>query len=165
VNPWAFLARFAAWAALYFVLWAGALARWYAAALAALGPYVTVLATGFEARVAGTGRALVVHFVRGSFELPHGLPLEPATLGILPFLALVATSRFSSVRGRVRAFAVGLAGLFAFHLTLFAAYPFFMTRRGMLVDSIGAFCAILGFCGLPFLLWLALARNAGAPKK
>ncbi len=161
MSSWAFLARFVAWAALFFAVWVGAVARWYAAVLAALGPYVTALATGFEAQVSGSGRALVVHFARGSSALPHGLLLEPATLGILPFLALVAATRFSSARRRLRAAAIGLAALFAFHLALFAACPFFMTRSGVFVDSIGAFWAILGFCGLPFLLWLVLARNAG----
>lgn len=157
MNYWSFLGRFVLWSAALFAGWTAFAADWYVRLLLALGPYATAL-TGLATETEGAGRAARIFFVSGGTRIPYGLHLETASLGILPFLALISATATLPALRRLAAAALGVVIFLFFHLTLFVAYPFFLTRSGPVVDSLGAFWAILGYCAFPFLLWLVLIR-------
>lgn len=159
MTSWSFLARFVAWSAAFFTLWSLVLAEWYVRFLAAIGPYAAAL-FGFTVDTQGTGRDLRVLFKHG--DTPVGLHLETAALGLLPFLALVASTTWQTLLQRLKTGAIGVGIFVLFHLTLFIAYPVFLSRSNIVVDSLGAFWAILGYCGFPFLLWLVLITMLGS---
>ena len=161
MTYWSFLSKFVFWSATAFAVWAAFLAKWYVTLLLTVGPYLSALA-GYGLDVQGSGRDATVYFIQGATRIPYGLHLETASLGLLPFLALVAATASLSVPRRLVTAGVGTATFAAFHLTLFAVYPFFLPRSGLVVDSLGAFWALLVFgFGFPFLLWLTLIRAMG----
>jgi hypothetical protein len=161
VTSWPFLARFVAWAAAAFILWAVLVAEWYVSLLAALGPYVAA-AVGAAVEIQDRGRATRAVFT--SPAGPVGLHLETAALGVLPFFALLGATTWCRLRHRLIAAAIGSVVFLVFHLTLFVAYPFFLSRGGLVVDSLGAFWAILIYCGFPFILWLVVLRIGTAAR-
>jgi hypothetical protein len=158
VTSWSFLAKFGLWSAAAFTLWSLALAGWYVHLIAAIGPHVSAL-IGARPEIQGSGRATQVLFQTASG--PVGLHLETAALGLLPFYALLGATGWQTPLQRLAEAAVGTVVFVVFHLTLFIAYPFFLNHSGVVVDSLGAFWAILGYCGFPFLLWLVVLRFGG----
>ena len=161
MTYWSFLSKFVFWSATAFGIWAAFLAKWYVTLLVTVGPYLSAV-MGYGTQVEGSGRDATVYFIQGSTRIPYGLHLETASLGLLPFLALIGATASLSILRRVATASIGTGIFIAFHLTLFAAYPFFLTRSGLVVDSLGAFWALLVFgFGFPFLLWLTLIRTMG----
>ena len=159
MSYWSFLARFVLWSAGVFAAWAAFLARWYIAVLVLLGPYFAA-ATGFGTEFEGKGRATAVYFMNQGTRIQPALPLETASLGLLPFVALVGATAWLPVLRRLEVGAVGTVTFILFHLVLFAVYPFFLTHSNFVFDSLGAFWALLAFgFGFPFLLWVALTRR------
>ena len=155
---WSFLVKFAAWSLGLFVLWHAFLAAWYVSFVSQLGLLATASA-GYTAQIKGSGRAAQVVFIYATGK--QAIQLEVLTVGLLPFLALVGATGTRSAVNRLRMGGLG-AGIFVlFHAVLFVAYPFFLSRHGLIVDSLGAFCAILGLVGFPFLLWILLLRIDG----
>jgi hypothetical protein len=90
---------------------------------------------------------------------------------LIPFLALIGASAGLPWRRRLRAAAIGLAALFAFHVGLMMMAPFmtglpqarlgliWMRRINRVIDVFYAFYGLVGYAALPFLLWWALTRT------
>ncbi|GIW41238.1 MAG: hypothetical protein KatS3mg076_1815 [Candidatus Binatia bacterium] len=158
-----FLARFVLWSAALFLCWHLRVADLYVSALAQAGRESTRLLAGEAVRLEGTGRKTQAVFPYQGRTV--AVSLSTLADGILPFLALVAASSWLPVSKRLARACVGTLVLWLFHLSAFFAYPFFLARSGPIVDSFGAFWVVLGLVGLPFLLWLVLARGSSEAAK
>lgn len=177
-----FLLRFFALAAGLFALWsfAGVGDLYARAVIAASNPLMRVV-TGFwvdDVRSQPRGLDIYVRTADSPATLgPNELvPFQPREQfsGLIPFLALVGASAGLPWRRRLRAAAIGVAALFAFHVGLMMMAPFmtglpqarlgliWMRRINRAIDVVYAFYGLVGYAALPFLLWWALTRRTQA---
>jgi hypothetical protein len=175
----AFLLRFFSLAAGLFALWsfAGVGDLYARAVIAATNPLMHVV-TGFwvdDVRPKEGGLDIYVRTTDSPAALgPNELvPFQPREQfsGLIPFLALIGASAGLPWRRRLRAAAIGLAALFAFHVGLMMMAPFmtglpqarlgliWMRRINRVIDVFYAFYGLVGYAALPFLLWWALTRT------
>jgi hypothetical protein len=180
VRPSAgFLLRFFGLAAALFALWSFAgVGDLYARAVIAVTNPLMRVTTGFwvdDVRPEPGGLDLYVRTtdsppLLGPNELVPFQPREQFS-GLIPFLALVGASAGLPWRRRLRAVAIGLVALFAFHVGLMMMAPFmtglpqarlgliWMRRINRAIDVFYAFYGLVGYAALPFLLWWALTRR------
>ena len=168
-----FLLRFFGFAAALFALWSfGGLGDFYSRTVIAVAEPFTRALTGFSvARVVPSEHGLDVVMRRGDSEAV--LPMQPREMfsGLIPFLALIgATSGLTPLR-RLRATAIGVAAMFAFHLGLMILGPYmtgmpqaelgvvWMRRINTMIDIFYGFYGLVGYAALPFLLWWALTQR------
>jgi hypothetical protein len=171
-----FLLRFFALAGGLFWLWnfAGASVPYCRAVTAAAEPFMW-LTSGFHVESA-TATAVGLDVVVARDKMRDSIPMRPHEMfsGLLPFLALLGASTGLTLRRRLRAFAVGAAVLFAFHVGLMvigvymtglpqSVLPLVWIRRvNRLIDVFYGFYGLVGYAALPFLLWFWLAREEGS---
>lgn len=174
-----FLARFLALAGALFWLWAFTPAgHAYTRAVAVAADPLMRLTSGF--RVAGvssrSGEPKIL--IQGMDRLMEA-PFRPREQfsGIIPFLALVGATTGLSRRRRLAALAIGVAALFAVHVGFAVLGPFmtgypqarlgveWMRRINRVIDVGYTFYSLVGYAGLPFLLWFALARPGGGSEE
>jgi hypothetical protein len=174
VRPSAgFLLRFFGLAAALFALWSfGGLGDFYGRTVIAVAEPFARAMTGFSfARVVPSEHGLDVIIRRGDTEAT--LPMQPREMfsGLIPFLALIgATAGLPPLR-RLRAAAIGVAAMFAFHLGLMILGPYmtgipqaqlgvvWMRRINTMIDIFYGFYGLVGYAALPFLLWWALTQR------
>lgn len=180
----AFLLRFFCWAAALFALWsfAGVGDGYSRAVLTAASPLMRVV-TGFWVTEVRDKKGGVDVFIRAqSFEpteKDEKVPFQPREQfsGLVPFLALMASSSWIPWRRRLRAAAIGIAAMFVFHIGLALIGPFmtglpqaelglvWMRRVNRMIDVIYGFYGLVGYAALPFLLWWLLTRQAPAANR
>jgi len=180
VRPSAgFLLRFFGLAAALFALWSFAgVGDLYARAVLAVANPVMRVCTGFwvdEIRPKPGGLDVYIRSrdsppTLGPNELVPFQPREQFS-GLIPFLALIGASAGLPWRRRLRAAAIGVAALFAFHLGLALMGPFmtglpqarlglvWMRRINHAIDVIYGFYGLVGYAALPFLLWWVLTQR------
>jgi hypothetical protein len=180
-----FLLRFFAIAGGLFALWSfGGLGDAYARVVIAVTNPVMEVLSGFSVTEVRARPGGVDVFIRSAETAAAGrpdeiVPFQPREQfsGIIPFLALLGASGALSWRRRLRALAIGLAALFAFHVGLTLMGPYmtgipqshlglvWMRRMNRIIDVVYAFYGLVGYAALPFLLWWALTRGerAGSP--
>jgi len=175
-----FLLRFFALAAALFALWSfGGAGDLYArAVIAATNPLMRVM-SGFwvsEVRPREGGVDVFIRSAATAGRPDEIVPFQPREQfsGLIPFLALLGATTGLSWRRRLRALAIGVAALFAFHMGLTLMGPYmtgipqsrfgleWMRRINRMIDVIYAFYGLVGYAGLPFLLWWALTRRERA---
>jgi hypothetical protein len=162
----AFLGKFLLAAAVLFALWTLARASdGYGRAVLFVADPLMWLFSGFRVdAIAPTDAGLNVFIRKGADRLL--LPLQPRELfsGVIPFVALILASHDLAVRARLRALALGVAALFAFHVGLMVLGPFLATPHedwvNRIIDVTYGFYGLVGYAALPFLLWYALTRPA-----
>lgn len=161
-----FLAKFLLAAALLFALWTLARASdgYSRAVLFVADPLMWVF-SGFRVEmITPTAAGLDIFIRKGADKIL--LPLQPRELfsGVIPFIALVVASRDLVAAARLRALALGLAGLFTFHVGLMVLGPFLATPHedwvNRIIDVTYGFYGLVGYAALPFLLWYWLTRPA-----
>lgn len=180
-----FLLRFFALAALLFALWsfAGAGDAYGRAVIAVANPVMRLTSGFWVSEIRATPRGLDVALRRAPGQAHPGtahqamLPYQPRELfsGVVPFLALVGATTAVGWRRQLRAAAIGLAALFAFHLGLMVIGPYmtglpqaqlgqaWMRRINTAIDVFYAFYGLVGYAALPFLLWWMLTQRGPAP--
>jgi hypothetical protein len=162
----AFLGKFLLAAALLFALWTLARAGdGYSRAVLFVSDPLMWLFSGFRVdSITPTDAGLNIFIRKGTDRIL--LPMQPRELfsGIIPFLALIAASRDLAPRARLRAVALGVAALFAFHVGLMVLGPFLATPHedwiNRIIDVTYGFYGLVGYAALPFLLWYWLTRPA-----
>lgn len=175
-----FLLRFFGLAAGLFALWsfAGVGDLYGRAVIGVANPVMRVM-TGFwvsEIRPKPGGLDVFIR-TAGSASQPAPpdelVPFQPREQfsGLIPFLALIGASAGLTWRRRLRAAAIGVAALFAFHVGLTLMGPFmtglpqarlgllWMRRMNRVIDVIYGFYGLVGYAALPFLLWWALTQR------
>ena len=174
-----FLLRFFALAAALFALWSFAgVGDLYARAVFAVANPPMRVFTGFwvdQVRPKDGGLDVYIRSadspkVLGPDELVPFQPREQFS-GLIPFLALIGASAGLPWRRRLRAAAIGVVALFAFHIGLALMGPFmtglpqarlglvWMRRINHAIDVIYGFYGLVGYAALPFLLWWALTQR------
>jgi hypothetical protein len=93
-------------------------------------------------------------------ELPMALDLAALSMGLMPFVSLVAATP-GLRRGR-RLFAVGAGCVlyFAIHVSVVLSYPLIMYRPILVKDTLGVFSGLVAFVVAPLALWFALTYPA-----
>jgi hypothetical protein len=110
-----------------------------------------------EERPATSGSKL--WFRAGTAELRLLLSLESLSLGILPFLALLAATPGLAVRRWIFAALIGIAAFFLLDLVVVLLYPILVSRPNAVTDITGTFLGLLTFVGAPIILWFALTYD------
>jgi len=179
VRPSAgFLLRFFALAAGLFALWSFAgFGDAYARAVIAVSNPLMRLTTGFWVSDIRPKEGGVDVYIRTrdtpAAELGEIVPFQPREQfsGLIPFLALIGATSTLTWRRRLRAAAIGMAALFAFHVGLTLLGPFmtgvpqarlgqlWMRRINRLIDVVYGFYGLVGYAALPFLAWWALTQR------
>lgn len=168
-----FLLRFFALAAVLFALWSFAgLGDAYGRLAITLASPLVRLSSGFAIdRVVAEPKGLDV-FIRRDQRVEL-MPLQPREVfsGLIPFLALVGASGAVSWRQRLRAAAIGVAALLAFHMGLVLLGPYmtgypqaqlgqwWMRRINSAINVFYGFYGLVGYAALPFILWWVLVQR------
>jgi hypothetical protein len=175
-----FLLRFFALAAGLFALWSFAgVGDFYARAVITVSNPLMRVLTGFWVSEIRPKEGGLDVYIRTSAP-PHEsapadeiVPFQPREQfsGLIPFLALIGASSQLPWRRRVRAAAIGVAALFAFHIGLTLLGPYmtglpqarlgliWMRRINRAIDVVYGFYGLVGYAALPFLLWWALTQR------
>jgi hypothetical protein len=170
-----FLLKFFALAGTLFWLWnfAGA-SDLYARLVVAVAEPAMWLTSGYHVESAtSTDMGLNVVVARG--QRSDSIPMRPHEMfsGLIPFLALLGASSGVTARRRLRAFLIGVAVLFVFHIGLMVIGVYmtglpqsvlpvlWMRRVNRVIDVFYGFYGLIGYAALPFLLWFWLLRPEG----
>ncbi len=171
-----FLLRFFALAAVLFALWSFAgVGDLYARAVIAVANPLMRVTSGFWVSEVRPREGGVDVFIRGAATAGRPdeiVPFQPREQfsGLIPYLALLGATAGLTWQRRLRALAIGMAALFAFHIGLTLMGPYmtgipqsrfgleWMRRINRMIDVVYAFYGLVGYAALPFLLWWALTR-------
>jgi hypothetical protein len=87
-------------------------------------------------------------------------PVEPRLVSLVPFLVLMAITPSIGWQRRVWGSVFGIGALVAFHLVLLTAVDAAYARHGAGTRAVATFFPVLLINdGLPFLVWLVVARD------
>jgi len=153
MNKVRFLAIFLVAFAIVLVLWRALdVTRWYTAGLLGVAGFIGPILHGWVLETPA-GRPVWLH---GEASVQAALQFDALAVGIVPLLALfVATPGLSLVR---RSWLMGAGTLLCFGVDalIVALFPVLVFYTNPVTDVVGTFLGLLGFVGLPFIVWGAL---------
>jgi hypothetical protein len=150
MNKVRFLAIFLVAFAIVLVLWRALdVTRWYTAGLLGVAGFIGPILHGWVLETPA-GRPVWLH---GEASVQAALQFDALAVGIVPLLALfVATPGLSLMR---RSWLMGAGTLLCFGVDalIVALFPILVFYTNPLTDVVGTFLGLLGFVGLPFIVW------------
>lgn len=164
---WRFALKFlAAFTGLVVVWWRLDVAEHYRAAALATARLVSPIVNGWWLEYDRPGLVDQVVFRSGGEQMPMLLQLQALSMGLMPFLSLVAATPGLRLRRGLGTAALGAALFFLVHVLIVLVYPLIMNRAAggsalstavaFVQDTMGVFSGLIAFVVAPLGLWFGL---------
>jgi uncharacterized membrane protein YadS len=154
---WRFAAKFLLTFAVVLTLaWMINFAHLYRAAVLAVVQLLSPVVNGWWLDYDRPGLVADVAFRTGDRQLAMLLQLPALSVGLMPFLSLVAATPGQGLKRAAVTAALGSALYFLLDVVVVLVYPFIMDRPNVLKDTLGVFSGLLAFVVAPLGLWFLL---------
>jgi hypothetical protein len=154
---WRFAVRFlVTFAALVVFWWVTDFAQVYRKAALATVQVLSPVVNGWWLDYDQPGLIDAVVYRSGHRQLPMLLQLPALSMGLMPFLSLVAATPGLGWRRGVLTAALGAVLYFCIHVAVVLVYPLIMDQPNVVKDTIGVFSGLIAFVVAPLGLWFVL---------
>jgi|MudIll2142460700_1097286.scaffolds.fasta_scaffold306127_2 hypothetical protein len=150
MNKVRFLAVFLVAFAIALVLWrVFDVTRWYTAGLLGVAGFLGPILHGWVLETTA-GRPV---WLRGEASVQAALQFDALAIGVVPLLALFVATPGLSLARRCWLMGAGTLVCFLVDAVIVALFPVLVFYTNPVTDVLGTFLGLLGFVGLPFIVW------------
>jgi len=136
--------------------WAVDFARFYEAAVLEAARLLSPLVNGWWLDYGRPGSAAEAVFRSGDRHIKMLLQLPALSMGIVPFIALVAATPGIGVKRAAITAAAGVVLYWLIDVIVVLVYPLIMNQPNMFKDTVGVFSGLVAFVLAPPALWFVL---------
>ena len=150
MNKARFLAIFLVAFAIVLVVWRVLdVTRWYTAGLLHVAGFIGPILHGWVLETTA-GRPVWLH---GEATVQAALQFDALAVGVVPMLALFVATPGLSLARRSWLMGAGTLVCFLVDAVIVALFPVLVFHTNPVTDVLGTFLGLLGFVGLPFIVW------------
>jgi len=136
--------------------WIVDFANLYRTGVLAIAQVLSPVVNGWWLDYDRPGLVADVVFRTGDRQLAMLLQLPTLSVGLMPFLSLVAATPGQGLKRAAIAAVLGSLLYFLLDVVVVLVYPFIMDRPNVLKDTLGVFSGLLAFVVAPLGLWFVL---------